>query len=414
MTTVPFEPRPLNLRRALTLLFGAHALGLLAPLLTVPWLARQLGAAGWAPVLVAQALAGWAILVLEFGFDLAGTREVAQAESSDDMARTAATVQRARLLITPLVALGTMGIATVLHLSGALIAGTVGFVVARGLSPYWFYQGNQRIRAATAVETLGRVLPAAAVFVLVRGENDGWRVLALQAAFAAAATMALTWRMHAQHQLPRVSNREALTALRSASPMFLARVAGGLYVQANTIILGAMAPAAVVAAYGGAERIVRAAINLLIPINQAVYPRLSLLAKTAPARAMRETRWLLMGLVTLGACGAVGIALLAGPIVQLLLGASFITSVPVMRVLVFTIPLVATGGVLGLYWALPWRHETLFLRAVLLGGVTNIVLALALVPRFGALGMAAAAVAAELSVVTVLAIAYARQRGAGQ
>lgn len=414
MTTVPLVKQPLNLRRALALLFGAHALGLLAPLLTVPWLARQLGPTGWAPVLVAQALAGWAILVLEFGFDLAGTRDVAQAESTDAVAHTAATVQRARLLITPLVALGTMGLAAALSLSGALIAGTVGYVVARGLSPYWFYQGKQRIRAATVVETLGKVLPAAAVFVVVHDALDGWKVVALQAVFAAAATILLTWRMHAQHALPRVTNSDGIAALRRASPVFLARVAGGLYVQANTLILGAMAPAAAVAAYGGAEKIVRAAINLLIPVNQAVYPRLSLLAKTAPERAMRETRWLLMGLVSLGVVGAVGTALLAEPIVRLLLGASFGASVPVMRVLVFTVPLVATGGVLGLYWALPWRREQLFLRAVLLGGVVNLVLAALLVPRFESLGMAVAAVAAELSVITVLAVAYARRAKATQ
>lgn len=411
MTTPPLATQPLNLRRALTLLFSAHALGLLAPLLTVPWLARQLGPSGWAPVLVAQALAGWAILVLEFGFDLAGTRDVAQAESADDVARTAASVQRARLLITPLVSVGTMLVAWALQLAAPLIAGTVGYVVARGLSPYWFYQGKQKIRAATVVETLGKVLPAAAVFVVVHDVHDGWKVVALQAVFAALATAALTWRVHAQHDLPSVSNGDALAALRRASPMFMARAAGGLYVQANTLILGAVAPAAAVAAYGGAEKIVRAAINLLIPVNQAVYPRLSLLAKTAPERAMRETRWLLMGLVSIGAVGAVGAALLAEPIVRLLLGASFAASVPVMRVLVFTVPLVATGGVLGLYWALPWRREQLFLRAVLLGGVTNIVLAVLLVPRLEALGMAAAAVAAEFSVISVLAIAYAR-RGA--
>lgn len=409
MTSPPPVSRPLDLRRALAVLFSAHALGLLAPLLTVPWLARQLGPDGWAPVLVAQALAGWAILMLEFGFDLSGAREVAQAESNEKVAETAARVQRARFLITPVVVLGTLGVAALLHLSGLLVAGTIGFVIARGLSPYWFFQGQQRIRAATVVDTLGKLLPAAAVFVAIQGAADGWKVVALQAVGAAAATLALTWRMHRQHDLPRVSNAEALAALRNASPVFFARGAAGLYVHANTLILSAMAPAAVVAAFGGAERIVRAAINLLIPVNQAVFPRLSMLAKIAPERAMRETRWLLGGLVFVAMCGAAGAAVLAVPIVHYLLGASFASSVPVMRVLLITVPLVSAGGVLGLYWALPWHHEKLFLSAVLLGGLTNIVLALVLVPRWQAVGMATAVVAAEASVTAFLAIAFVRK-----
>lgn len=408
MTSPPHELRPPGLRRALAVLFSAHALGLLAPLLTVPWLARQLGPSGWAPVLVSQALAGWAVLILEFGFDLSGAREVAQAKSNKQVAETAARVQRARFLIAPVVLLGTLGVAVLLHLSGLLIAGTIGLVIARGLSPFWFFQGQQRIRAATAVDALGKLLPAAAVFVAVEAPGDGWKVVALQAAGAAAATLAMTWRMHRQQDLPAVSNAEALATLRNASPVFFARAATGMYMHANTLILSAMAPLSVVAAFGGAERIVRAAINLLQPVNQAVFPRLSKLAKTAPERAMRETRWFLVGLVLVTVCGAAWAAVFAAPIVRLLLGASFESSVPVMRVLLISFPLVSAGGVLGLYWALAWHREKLFLSAVLLGGMTNIVLALMLVPRWQAIGMATAAVAAEASVVTFLAIAFVR------
>jgi PST family polysaccharide transporter len=235
------------------------------------------------------------------------------------------------------------------------------YVIARGFSPYWFFQGKQRIRAATTVDTLGKLLPAGAVFAVVHGADDGWRVVALQAAGASLATLALTWRLHQQHALPAVSTADAMAALRSASPLFFARAASGLYLQANTLILSVMAPPAAVAAFGGAERIVRAAINLLIPITQAVFPRLSMLAKSAPEQALRETRWLLAGLVSVATCGAVIATFLAASIVHLLLGPSFDTSVPVMQLLVLTIPLVSAGGVLGLYWALPWRHERLFL-----------------------------------------------------
>ncbi len=409
----PAAPRPPRLAHAVALLFSAHALGLLVPLLTVPWLARILGPEGWAPVLVAQALAAWATLVLEFGFDLAGTRDVAQAESRDAMARTAAAVQRARLLLTPLVALGVVGVAALLGHDHRLVAGTVGFVVARGLSPYWFFQGKQRIRAAAFVDTLGKLLPAAAMFVLVREVDDGWRVLALQAAGAALATAMLSVRMHRQHALPSVTNREAFTALRGATPMFAARAASGLYLQANTLILSLAAPAVAVAAYGGAERIVRAAINLLMPLTQALFPRISQLAKIAPTQALTEIRRTLLILVALSIASAATIALLGKTVIALLLGVSYSSSIAVLRVLVLTLPLVAAGTVLGVYWALPWRRERLFLGAILLGGAVNLTFAAILVPRWSAMGMATAVVAAESCVTAFLALAFFKStRGA--
>ena len=65
-------------------LFGAQAVSLIVPLLTVPYLARTLGPQGWAPVVAAQALGNWLIVLLEYGFDLSGTRAVAQARAQPD------------------------------------------------------------------------------------------------------------------------------------------------------------------------------------------------------------------------------------------------------------------------------------------------------------------------------------------
>jgi PST family polysaccharide transporter len=408
----PPEPlsRPPRFAHAVAVLFGAHAAGLLVPLLTVPWLARTLSPAGWAPVLVAQALAGWAILVLEFGFDLAGTRDVAQAASGASLARTAAAVQRARFMLTPLVAAGVIGAAKLLAHEPRLIAGTVGYVVARGLSPYWFFQGTQRIRFAAVIETTGKLLPAAALFALVRRPDDGWRVLVLQAIGASVATALLTWRMHRQHILPAVSTREAFAALRAAAPMFGARAASGLYMQANLLILSAAAPVAAVAAFGGAERIVRAAINLLTPLTQAFFPRISMLAKESPTRALAEIRRTLAVLVGLALCGALVTALFGHTVVSVLLGPLYASSVPVLRLLVLVMPLVAAGTVLGIYWALPWRRERLFLAAVMVGGAVNLLLAVLLVPRHGAMGMAIAVVSAESCVTAVLGVAFLRSR----
>jgi len=392
-------------------LFSAHAVGVVVPLLTLPWLARVLGPAAWAPVLIAQGLANWATLVLEFGFDLAGARDVAQAESEEALARTAAAIQRARLLLTPIVSLCVVGVtAFIVPDDPRLIVGTVTFVVARGLSPYWFYQGKQKVRTAALLDALSKVVPAAAVFAVVRTPDDGWWVLALQAMGAAVSTGLLTWRIHGEHALPSVTTQEAISALRGAVPLFAARAAAGLYLQANTTILSLFAPPVAVATYGGAERIVRSSINFLTPLTQALFPRMSRLVRTMPHEAHRELRRILLILVTLAVLGAAAMAALGPVVVALLLGPSYTESVAVLRVLVLAIPLVTASTVLGIYWALPWRREGLFLWSIVLGGAVNIAVALWLVPSSQAMGMATAVIAAECSVAFVLATAFARDR----
>jgi O-antigen/teichoic acid export membrane protein len=64
--------------------------------------------------------------------------------------------------------------------------------------------------------------------------------------------------------------------------------------------------------------------------------------------------------------------------------------------------------VLGLYWALPFGHERWLLASIIAAGVTNVVLALLLVPRWGASGMAVSAIAAEAVALAILGTLYLR------
>jgi PST family polysaccharide transporter len=207
---------------------------------------------------------------------------------------------------------------------------------------------------------------------------------------------------------PRI--RDGLSTLQRAAGVFGLRAASGLSVQANTLILAALTNATAVSLFGGAERIVRASINLLQPLTQALLPRLSFLSVTDPARARRTIERCLLLVGGLGALFGI-VAFVGAPLLtRILLGPGYEGAVPVMRALAVLPLLVAVDTVLGLYWAVPFGHERAFLVAVIGAGATNIVLAVLLVPRWGALGMAAAVVLAEFAVMVSLSALYLRRR----
>src|SRR5512134_3862244 len=64
-------------RNALSL-YGVQAAEMLLPLIAVPYLARVLRPEGWGLVVFAQSFAGWLSLLLEYGFNLSATREIAR------------------------------------------------------------------------------------------------------------------------------------------------------------------------------------------------------------------------------------------------------------------------------------------------------------------------------------------------
>ena len=63
-------------------LFVAHVLGLVVPFITVPYLARVLRPEGFGLLIFAQSFGLWLALVIEFGFDLSGTRGISRRSCS--------------------------------------------------------------------------------------------------------------------------------------------------------------------------------------------------------------------------------------------------------------------------------------------------------------------------------------------
>lgn len=387
-------------------LFGAQAVSLLVPLLTVPYLARTLRPAGWASVLIAQAIGNWLILLIEYGFDLSGTRAVARARAApDSLSEVIGGVQGAKLLLVPVAAV----IVAILFLElpalrgdARLLGWTLAFAAFRGLNPFWYFQGVERVRTAVSVDSTSKAAAALGVFVFVHAPVDGWKVIALQAVAAALSLVILTWRMSRQVRMIPPRFHHAWSMLRHGAGVFGLRAASGLSVQANTIILAALSDPITVSLFGGAERVVRASINLFQPLTQAFLPRLSFLSVTDPDHGRRTVE---RCLVLIGALGAVfGLVAFAGapPLTHVLLGPGYEGAIPVMRIIAVLPFLVAVNTVLGLYWAIPFGHERAFLIAVVAGGATNIALALMLVPRWGAVGMGAAVVVAELTVTASL------------
>jgi PST family polysaccharide transporter len=400
------SPAP-SLRRNAALLLVGNAISLAAPLITVPYLARVLGPGGWAPVLLAQALAAWLVMVMEFGFELSGTRALARIRSdSTERAAIVHGVLSAKLLLAPFVSLvllvafaltpdlraGTDGTASRVP---PLLGWTLLYVLLRGLNPFWFFQGVERLGAAVLVENGARLAAALGVFFVVHGPADAPAVLALQALAALVATLVLTLGMARDTPIAMPTLARGLAALRQGLTLFTFRAASGGFAALNLFVVSLLGTPALVAVFGGAERIIRAGIGALNPLTQALLPRVSFLRATDSAAANRVVQRSLLVTGGLG-LGIGATALLAAPLlVQLLLGPGYEDAIPLLRILAFLPPLVAINTVLGLHWAVPHGHDRPFLATMLLAGTVNIVLAIALLPRFGAAGVSAALVLAE-------------------
>src|SRR6185436_9200848 len=98
------------------------------------------------------------ILVLEYGFDLSGTRAVARVRhDATALPAVVRGVQSAKLLLVPLamcVLLIAFATVPALHAHREFLPWTLAFALFRGLNPFWYFQGIERIHGAALVEAV--------------------------------------------------------------------------------------------------------------------------------------------------------------------------------------------------------------------------------------------------------------------
>ena len=409
-------PADRHLTRHVAVFSTAHALGIIAPLLTTPYLARILGPEGWAPVLLAQGIAALIALLLEFGFDLSGTRDLAMTNDREARARLIGDIHAARLLLIPVAAIIILAIARLVPLIGAhptLVLWTFAAAVTRGCSPVWIFQGAGIPEGAVLIDAAGKLGGALAVFAVVHASSDGWRVLALQSAGAAIPLLLLGWRAYRLFAPAPLTIVGARRALARGWAVFSFRGASAVYMQANILIVGALGSPTAVTMFGGAERVIRAGINLFTPITQALFPRVARavpIGAEASRRVLIEVTWMLGGI---GLAITLITLLAAGPIIHLLFGPGYEAAIPLLRGLSLLPTLIAIGTVLGIHWAIPLGQERFFLRSVLIAGAISLTCAGLLIPRVGAWGMVIGATAAELWVAGAL-LHRVRHHGGGR
>jgi PST family polysaccharide transporter len=147
--------------------------------------------------------------------------------------------------------------------------------------------------------------------------------------------------------------------------------------------------------YAGAEKITRVFQQGMWPVNQALYPKLTQQAKSNPNGALETVRLSLLFLGGLGLVFGLAIFLGAPLLVHLVLGPAFEEGVPVLRVFSLWIPLIALTTVIIFQLLLPNHLDNQFNFVNVTAGLFGVGAALLLAPRFGAIGIAWAAVGAQ-------------------
>jgi PST family polysaccharide transporter len=175
-------------------LYGVQFCRKLFPLFTVPYLTRVLNPSGWGTVAFVLSMAEILTLIIEFGFNYSATREISRERNNRQNCREIMGGVLGAQTLLLMVAIGLAAVFShyvpLLRNQPILVVTGLAYAAAQGCTPLWFFQGLERLRLAASLEIGAKFVALCGVFLLVRSPQDGWKVVALQAAAAGVSTVA--------------------------------------------------------------------------------------------------------------------------------------------------------------------------------------------------------------------------------
>jgi PST family polysaccharide transporter len=345
------------------ILFGVQISGYVLPLITLPFLTRVLGPANFGLTALGTALVLYFAVIVEWGFAVTGTRQVAIVQDDlDRVSRVYSTIMACKVLLLGLcfaVMVGLVAGIPRLRANWPLYALSYLQVIGFCLSPNWLLQGMQRMRYIAYSDYGAKILSVILIFALVRRSSDYMLVAALQSGgFLISALIGLSIVFFGLRlRIVRPLTADMRSELIAGWPVFLSMASMTAMSSTNTVIVGALASAAEVGFLSAAQRLIIAIRSLTNPITTAVYPHISKMAAKSQRDALgflrKQVIWTSAPflLITLG-------MLLFSPLaVSILYGRKYAETAVLLRIMSLTPVLHAIGMCFGTYFMLAFGYQ---------------------------------------------------------
>lgn len=252
------------------------------PLLVIPYVTRIFGPQIFGTACYAQNIAAYFTFLVNFGFGLAATQEVAiskdNQESLQSIFFTVVSVKSLLLLLSFAILFGLYFFVPQVHANFLLFVVAALFNIGCVLFPDWFYQGMERMALMSLFVFFIRLLGLVLVFAFVSSPDDVlYYLLALSLANIVVGLVAFVFviRKYQLHfSLPK--NIFKTTVVSKSVPAFL----NAFFVNCNMLVgitlLGYYCSDYEVGIYAGAQKIITAVVMVASePIVWSLYPRMS-------------------------------------------------------------------------------------------------------------------------------------------
>lgn len=329
--------------------------GYVFPLLTLPYLARVIGASGFGKIAFASAIMVWIQTVADWGFNYTATRDVARCR--DDKQRVSeifSNVFWARCLLMAVSFVVLMALVFAIpKLRAEADVILVSFLMIPGhiLFPDWFFQAIERMKYITILNLLSKTVFTIAVFLFVKDSDDYiLQPLFVSLGFVFSGIFALYYILRKWHyRLNKPVWASLCNTIRNGANVFVNNLMPNLYNSFSTILLGFWDGSSAVGKFDAGNKFVGIVQQFLMIVSRVCFPFLS---RKANYHKVYAGTMMFIGILI-----SIMLFVLAPWIISVFFTEEFQESIVVMRIMSISVVFLLLSNIYGTNWMIIKGHE---------------------------------------------------------
>lgn len=360
--------------------------GYVFPLITMPYLARVIGADGFGKIAFASAIVVWIQTISDWGFNLTATRDVAQnRDDKDIVSKIFSNVLWSRCLLTVFsgfILFLAITVVPYFHENSEIIWITFLLVPGHILFPDWFFQAIEKMKYTTIFNLLLKLIFTVAVFVFIHDREDYLiqplltTVGYLLCGVAALFLILKKWN----YKLYGPDWAGIKKTIKGSTDVFINNLMPNLYNSFSVMLLGIFGGATANGLYDGGSKFPLIFYQFQSVLSRAFYPFLS----------RHPNKHSFYAKINMGTAlvGALLLIVVSPWVIKIMLGDEFYNSVIVMQILSFSVVFLAMDYTYGTNFLIIHHQERQLRNMTFISSLIGMCAAFPLVYYFTYIGAA--------------------------
>jgi PST family polysaccharide transporter len=379
----------------------------LFPLISIKYLINILGVEVFGKVSFAQSFIGYFIVLVDYGFNISATKQVALKRDSPKelsvifyntfFAKIILLLFSMVVFVTCILCIKKLGQDPILY------ASFFGVVIGWMLFPQWYFQGIEKMGYVTLINLIIKVLFLGAIFIIVKSSDDyKWVPVLYSISYIIPGIYGFIIAAKKCGKVIHVKGKEILETLKDGFSVFLSSAMGTLLSGSAVFILGFLASDALVGYFAGFDKLIKAGIMIFAPITLSVYPTVARKFVSSQEEGLFYIKKIAIPTISFAICVAVGIVIFSDQIINLFYSPDFGRYKIILNILAAWMVVSVANNFIGIQYLTGSGKTKLYGKSFAIAGVLSLLLILLLTDYFSYTGTALAVLFGEIILSIVM------------